>query len=82
MQVVPEGFRAILQKIKTEYGNPPVYITENGCSDSGGLNDSERLIYYHSYIKEMLLAIQAGCNVKAYTVWSLLDNFEWLQGYT
>ena len=82
LQVVPEGFKKVLHKIKKEYNNPTVYVTENGFSDRGGLNDSGRLNYYYSYMKEMLLAIQEGCNVKGYTAWSILDNFEWNRGYT
>ncbi|XP_051172499.1 myrosinase 1-like isoform X1 [Leptopilina boulardi] len=82
LKVVPEGFRHMLNKIKKEYQNPIVYVTENGYSDRDGLNDYGRMNYYYSYIKQMLLAIKDGCNVKGYAFWSLLDNFEWEKGYT
>lgn len=59
-----------------------MYVTENGYSDRDGLNDDNRIKYYYSYIKQLLLAIKDGCNVKGYTIWSILDNFEWEEGYT
>lgn len=82
LKVVPEGFRNMLNKIREEYQNPVVYVTENGYSDRDGLDDYGRLNYYYSYIQQMLLAIKDGCNVKGYAFWSLLDNFEWEKGYT
>ncbi|XP_051172505.1 myrosinase 1-like [Leptopilina boulardi] len=82
LAVVPEGFRKILKKIKKEYGNIPIYITENGYSDDGELMDEKRVKFYFLYLKEMLKAIyKDGCNVQLYTAWSLLDNFEWNRGY-
>ncbi|XP_072744538.1 myrosinase 1 isoform X2 [Anoplolepis gracilipes] len=83
LRVVPSGFREIIKKIAREYNNPPIYVTENGFSDKCCTSDYSRISYLHSYIKAMLLAIyEDGCNVKAYTVWSLLDNFEWESGYS
>lgn len=81
-QIVPEGFRKILNVIKNEYNNPPVIITENGVSDYGTLTDKIRIDYISEYLKAMLQAIyEDGCNIRGYTVWSLLDNFEWENGY-
>lgn len=72
----------LLIKVKEEYGYVPVYIMENGIADTGVLKDSQRLVYLYSYMKNMLEAVKEhGCNVKAYTIWSLLDNFEWDLGY-
>lgn len=80
--MVPEGLRHLLNKLKTEYGDMPIYILENGYSDEGGLEDTKRVDYYFLYLTEMLKAIhEDGCNVQAYTAWSLLDNFEWTSGY-
>lgn len=82
-QVVPDGFREIINKIATEYDNPPIYVLENGFSDRCCITDHLRISYLHSYLKAMLLAIhEDGCNVQAYSVWSLLDNFEWAFGYS
>nr|AGP76181.1 beta-glucosidase 1 [Sphaerotermes sphaerothorax] len=83
LRVVPWGYRKQLNWIAKEYGNPPVCVTENGYSDYGGLNDTQRVSYYTEHMKEMLKAIhEDGVNVFGYTAWSLLDNFEWLRGYT
>ncbi|XP_012250716.2 myrosinase 1-like [Athalia rosae] len=83
LKVVPRGFRNVLCKIKDEYNNPLVYVLENGYPDYGELNDYERIRYFQSYLKELLIAIKEdGCRVSRYTVWSLLDNFQLNAGYT
>ena len=83
MQIVPHGFRDLLKKIQAEYGNIQIYVTENGLSDIDSLEDNERVEYLYLYMKAMLTAVREyNCKVKGYTVWSLLDNFEWEQGYT
>jgi beta-glucosidase/6-phospho-beta-glucosidase/beta-galactosidase len=83
LRVVPWGLRKELNWIANAYGNPPIYITENGFSDYGGLNDTNRVLYYTEHLKELLKAIHTdGVNVVGYTAWSLIDNFEWLRGYT
>ncbi|XP_012267796.2 myrosinase 1-like [Athalia rosae] len=83
LEVVPEGFGNLLRKIRDEYDNPPVYILENGFADSGEILDYGRINYHYDYLSELLTAIiHDGCNVKAYTIWSLLDNFEWDRGYS
>lgn len=72
----------IINKITAEYDHPPIYVLENGVSNNDD-NDDKRTSYLYSYMKAMLAAIHKdGCNVKAYTAWSLLDNFEWDRGYT
>ncbi|XP_061162617.1 lactase/phlorizin hydrolase-like, partial [Saccostrea echinata] len=83
LKVTPFGLRKMLNWIKTHYNNFPVYITENGVSDNNGsLADLHRIHYYRTYINEMLKAMKLDkCNVKGYTAWSLMDNFEWRRGY-
>ncbi|XP_052799780.1 lactase/phlorizin hydrolase-like isoform X2 [Mya arenaria] len=83
LRVTPFGMRKILNWLKKEYNNVPVYVTENGISDRNGtLRDYHRIHYYRTYINEMLKAIKLdGCNVQGYTAWSLMDNFEWGVGY-
>ncbi|GAB0091276.1 Glycoside hydrolase family 1 [Sergentomyia squamirostris] len=79
----PEGFRALLNWIKKEYNNPDVIITENGWSDDGQLVDDDRIEYLRRHLTEILEAIKLdGCNVRGHTTWSILDNFEWMQGFT
>jgi lactase-phlorizin hydrolase len=85
LNVVPWGFRKILRWIGNEFGNKPIYVTENGFADRDvdGLNDVGRQNYYNLYINEMMKAVNVdGVNVKGYTAWSLIDNFEWAEGYT
>ncbi|TKR87929.1 hypothetical protein L596_012255 [Steinernema carpocapsae] len=80
----PKGLREILNFIRTNYDNIPVYITENGCMDepSEGLKDVTRI----QYVGDHLLAVHGaiaedGCDVRGYVLWSFLDNFEWAFGY-
>ncbi len=86
--VYPNGLKDMLLKITERYGKIPIYIMENGASypdivsEDGMIHDSLRVDYYKNYIKAMYEAIQLGADVKGYFAWSLLDNFEWEQGYS
>ncbi|KAF2904362.1 hypothetical protein ILUMI_01820 [Ignelater luminosus] len=83
LKVVPQGARNLLNWLKDNYGNPPIIITENGYADKGQLDDTGRMNYYQLYLSAVLDAIHDDkVNVIAYTAWSFLDNFEWLDGYT
>ncbi|CAO1424560.1 unnamed protein product [Diamesa tonsa] len=80
---VPQGIREVLKWIKLNYNNIPVYITENGWSDDGELEDNDRIEYLRDHLISVSKAINEDkCNVIGYTVWSIIDNFEWLMGYT
>jgi len=80
---VPHGLRDLLNWIKNEYNNPPVFITENGWSDGGELEDDDRIDYLKRHLKATSQAINEDqCNVIGYTAWSFLDSFEWNRGYT
>ncbi|XP_032479871.1 lactase-like protein isoform X1 [Phocoena sinus] len=82
---VPWGFRRLLNFAQTQYGNPPIYVTENGASQKlhcTQLCDEWRIQYLKGYTNEMLKAIKDGANIKGYTSWSLLDKFEWERGYS
>lgn len=85
LKVTPPGFRKILNFIRDEYGNPPIYITENGISERGpmDLNDIHRIHYYENYINEALKAyLLDGVDIRGYTAWSLMDNLEWATGFS
>ncbi|XP_046664959.1 myrosinase 1-like isoform X1 [Homalodisca vitripennis] len=82
LAVEPEGIRQLLGWISKNYNNPKVIITENGCADPNKLEDNHKVDYHKMYLKAVLEAINDGCNVKGYTVWSFLDSFEWDCGYT
>ncbi|MGA5351323.1 GH1 family beta-glucosidase [Streptomyces thermodiastaticus] len=80
--VVPEGLTELLTAFRDRYGErlPPVVVTENGCSGDG-LDDRARIAYLDGHIRALHRALQAGVDVRGYFVWSLLDNFEWAEGY-
>ncbi|MFL4904014.1 GH1 family beta-glucosidase [Streptomyces sp. MMS24-I2-30] len=80
--VVPEGLTELLTAFRDRYGDrlPPVVITENGCSYEG-IDDQERIAYLDGHIRALHRAVEAGVDVRGYFVWSLLDNFEWAEGY-
>lgn len=79
---VPQGLRMLLNWIKNEYNNPPVFITENGWGDEGQMTDDERIEYFNSHLNAVLHAINEDkCNIIGYTAWSLIDSFEWVGGY-
>ncbi|MGW4754461.1 GH1 family beta-glucosidase [Streptomyces chartreusis] len=80
--VVPEGLTELLTGFRERYGDrlPPVVITENGCSYEG-VDDQERIAYLDGHIRALHRAVEAGVDVRGYFVWSLLDNFEWAEGY-
>ncbi|MGW7523736.1 GH1 family beta-glucosidase [Streptomyces sp. NPDC054783] len=80
--VVPEGLTELLCGFRETYGDrlPPVVITENGCSYDG-LDDQDRIAYLDSHIRALHTALEAGVDVRGYFVWSLMDNFEWAEGY-
>ncbi|XP_033115916.1 cytosolic beta-glucosidase-like [Anneissia japonica] len=82
-RVVPWGIRKALQWIKKEYNNPAILITGNGVDTSGAIDDQDRVNYIKAYTNEVLKAIEDdGVNVVGYTVWSLMDSFEWDFGYS
>ncbi|MBU2668334.1 beta-glucosidase [Actinoplanes bogorensis] len=82
--VVPEGLTELLTSLRETYGKnlPPIYITENGCSTDEGVDDQFRIDYLDSHLRALHDAISAGVDVRGYFVWSLLDNFEWAEGYS
>jgi beta-glucosidase len=83
----PAGFGRILHRVRG-YTDLPLYVTENGAAfhdyvdPEGGVDDVERVSYLNDHFSETLEAIQAGIDVRGYFVWSLLDNFEWADGYS
>jgi beta-glucosidase len=64
-----------------------VYITENGLSNQdwialdGKVHDSQRIDFLHRYLRELKRACADGVDVRGYFQWSIMDNFEWAEGY-
>ena len=83
----PPGLTAVLLDVKEKYGNPRVYLTENGCAlpetpdENGFVADWGRIDYLRAHLQAALDALDAGVNLQGHYVWSLLDNFEWAWGY-
>jgi beta-glucosidase len=86
-QAYPEGMRELARRYREDYGNPVIYITENGTGDQdiviedGHVRDLHRIQYLQCYLTELAQAIAEGSDVRGYFMWSLLDNFEWSSGY-
>ncbi|XP_073663847.1 lactase/phlorizin hydrolase isoform X3 [Tursiops truncatus] len=78
------GMRRLLNWIKEEYGDVPIYITENGAGlTDPKVEDTNRIFYHKTYINEALKAYRLdGVDLRGYAAWSLMDSFEWLNGYT
>ncbi|GAA3367203.1 GH1 family beta-glucosidase [Streptomyces sannanensis] len=86
--VVPDGLTELLIGLKDRYGAalPPVFITENGCSQhdvvtDGKVADPGRIAYLDGHVGAVTEAVQAGVDVRGYFAWTLIDNFEWAEGY-
>ncbi|KAJ8385215.1 hypothetical protein AAFF_G00190920 [Aldrovandia affinis] len=85
LAVVPDGLRKLLNYIKDTCHNPSIYITENGFAQMGpvDLEDSQRCGFYRDTLLEVSKAIhEDGVDVRGYFAWSLLDNFEWADGFS
>jgi beta-glucosidase len=77
----------MVTRITRDYGRPAIEITENGCAygdgpdASGVINDTRRIEFYRGYLSAVARAIQDGADVRGFHAWSLIDNFEWAEGY-
>jgi beta-glucosidase len=86
-EIYPEGMYDTLTRIRRDYGDIPLSITENGIptrdelSSSGTVDDRERVAFLRDHMAAAHRAINAGVRLESYHVWSLLDNFEWAEGY-
>lgn len=79
--LTPEGFTRSLVRIRQKYGDLPLYITENGiCLNEP--DDPRRIVYLDQHLRALARALAQGVDVRGYMAWSLLDNFEWAEGYS
>ncbi len=80
-EIFPDGLEEILTRIATDYASVPLYVTENGMADDEGLNDQGRIRFYDAHLAAVRAAQARGADVRGYFAWSLLDNYEWAEGY-
>ena len=86
-EVHPDGLTTVLLRLHHDYPRLPLYITENGAafrddfSGNGAIDDVDRTGYIASHLRAAHTAIKAGVDLRGYFCWSLLDNFEWAEGY-
>jgi len=87
-EVWPDGFYDLLMQITREFNKPIIEVTENGCSyvdapdEHGRVPDQRKIEFTRGYLSALGRSMKDGANVRAYHHWSLLDNFEWAEGYT
>lgn len=87
-EVYPEGLYTLLNRLHFDYAPPKMYVTENGASynvgpgEDGRIHDEQRRLYLRDHLAAAHRAIDNGVPLAGYFVWSLMDNFEWAEGYT
>lgn len=86
-EVSPAGLYDILAFVHDHYDAPALYVTENGAAfadridEDGCVHDAARVRYLEAHIAQAARAVRAGIPLKGYFVWTLMDNFEWAEGY-
>lgn len=85
-EVYPEGIYKLLKKFGAYEGVKKIHVTENGAAfpdivENGHVKDEKRMKYFQEYLKQVLRTKKEGVNVQGYFIWSLMDNFEWAEGY-
>ncbi|CAH9088231.1 unnamed protein product [Cuscuta epithymum] len=85
---VPRGIEKIVDYVKERYHNKPMFIFENGYSSPNKTTlalevelDAKRIEYHKAYLSYLAQAVSNGADVRGYFIWSLLDSFEWIDGY-
>ena len=87
-EVWPKAMYDMVMRITRDYNRPVIEITESGCSyndgpdASGVIHDGRRIAYHREYLTALAQSISDGADVRGYHAWSLLDNFEWADGYS
>jgi beta-glucosidase len=87
-EVHAPAFKRLLLRLANEYSLPPIYITENGAAftdtvgNDGDVHDERRVSYFREHLGAVREAMAEGADIRGYFAWSLLDNFEWAEGYS
>jgi beta-glucosidase len=86
-EVWPDALYDMCMRLTRDYDRPVLEVTENGCSygdapgADGAVHDARRIDYYRGYLEALARAIADGADVRGYHAWTLLDNFEWAEGF-
>jgi beta-glucosidase len=86
-EITPDGLTDLLCRLGTEHPGLPLVVTENGMANHdyvspyGEVRDPERVAYLDAHLRAAHAALEKGVDLRGYFVWSLLDNFEWAEGY-
>ena len=78
-EIHPRGLTDLLVRVSREYTKLPLYVTETGMSET---NDDRRVKFYDDHLRAVANAQAQGADVRGFFAWSLLDNYEWAEGYT
>jgi beta-glucosidase len=87
-EVWPKALYDMVMRITRDYNRPVIEITESGCAyndgpdASGAIHDARRISYHREYLAALARAMSEGADVRGYHAWSLLDNFEWAEGFS
>jgi beta-glucosidase len=87
-EIWPQALYDVLTRITRDFNRPQIEITESGCSyndgpdASGVIRDARRIEYHRQYLQALARAIANGADVRGYHAWTLLDNFEWAEGFS
>jgi beta-glucosidase len=85
--IVPAAFTETLQRVHDDYNPKAIYVTENGAAfedtpENGEVHDPRRVAYLRSHLEAACTALDSGVPLRGYFLWSLMDNFEWAEGYS
>ena len=87
-EVWPQALYDIVTRITRDFSRPQIEITESGCAYNDGpdangvIRDTRRIEYHREYLRALVGAIADGADVRGYHAWSVMDNFEWAEGYS
>ena len=81
-EIYPQGLATLFERLRADYNTPALYVTENGMASDTHKTDQDRVAYFNDHLQVCADAIKQGTDLRGYFAWSLLDNFEWAEGYS
>ncbi len=87
-EIWPRALYDVVMRITRDFNRPVIEITESGCAYNDGpggdgmIHDARRIDYHRQYLQALALAMGEGADVRGYHAWSLIDNFEWAEGFS